>query len=545
MLAQFARKPLARWGAVAAIFIIVLLWSSGAPDNISFPRIGTSTPAPKGPQTEGGLTNAGGDGRDKLEVPNVVANPSVPDVVLDTRPNEQDAHHFPEQPALEETPDHGTTDTSSEKDSSKQTSGQGTPNFPTASSSGQFQHADEYLSHFQSILTESPMSIKQTKTTCHWDSIDDVDFQYADDSEWVQMDRSDAEIAERQKHWHDFVKNDMIPYSDVADKFNGKGIVVCAGNERSMYRLMVLLRMLLHLESKLPVEVHYYGDGELSPENRENLKKIYPNLYFNDLEGPDVILNTKHENFWINYNVKLASLLNSRFAEPMLLDSDNVPVSDPMKLYESDTYQTFGTVFWPDIARTRPQNPMWAITNTPCRPDEYEMESGQLLVDKKRFWYHLQLAAWFGHQDYYQKFLLGDKDCFRFAWHALKTPYGRPARWLTSVGFVQRPSSEPPWPQQRPEVSAGQEDEKEKYSGGPKSKYCGHSFGQHYPDGIDAPIQFMHGGLLKTLNNEQIIHSREHGHGLFGAYKQSVKADIVRTSPFPKLPSKLPLTSLP
>ena len=103
--------------------------------------------------------------------------------------------------------------------------------------------------------------------------------------------------------------------------------------------------------------------------------------------------------------------------------------------------------------------------------DEYEQESGQLLVDKRRFFYHLQLAAWFDNEhsrnEYYRQILLGDKDLFRFAWHALQTQYGTPAKWLTSVGTF--------------------------YEDG---YYCGHSFAQHHPD--DGRVAFMHGGLVKV-----------------------------------------------
>ncbi|KAF2764172.1 hypothetical protein EJ03DRAFT_302492 [Teratosphaeria nubilosa] len=498
MLAQLGR-PAARWIAVAAVLLILLVWHTGPPDNLSIPRFGTSSPPATGPKTEGVVTGATGDGRQHMEVPNVVANPSRPDVVLDTRPDAQDADKFPDQPTAEQ--------------SAWQEAQQ-----------AQSQQADSYLEHFKRIVEEPPMSVKDTKATCHWTDIKDVDFQFGDDADWVVQDRSDAEIAAHQKEWHDFVKSGLIPYETVAPKFSGKGIVVCAGNERSLLRLQVLLRMLGHLQSKVPVEVHYFGDEELSEYNRTDLQGMYPNTFFNDLNGPDVILSTKHENFWINYNVKTASLLNSRFAEPLLMDSDNVPVSDPAGLWTSESYKNFGTVFWPDIARTRKENPMWAITNTPCKPDEYEQESGQLLVDKRRFWYHLQLAAWFGHQDYYQKFLLGDKDCFRFAWHALKTPYGRPARWLTSVGYVGRPKGEPDFPHEMPPSEF--DDSMSKYQGGVKSTYCGHSFGQHHPDGVNAPIQFVHGGLLKTLDNARIIHMREHG-GFFSAYKASSKASVI------------------
>ncbi|KAK4124409.1 glycosyltransferase family 71 protein [Parathielavia appendiculata] len=99
--------------------------------------------------------------------------------------------------------------------------------------------------------------------------------------------------------------------------------------------------------------------------------------------------------------------------------------------------------------------------------DENEQESGQLMVGKRRYWYHLQLAAWLKNKqgEYYDKFLLGDKDMFSFAWHALKTDFGLPRKWLTSVGTRN------------------------------DGFYCGHTFAQHHPD--DRRIAFMHGGLTK------------------------------------------------
>ncbi len=155
------------------------------------------------------------------------------------------------------------------------------------------------------------------------------------------------------------------------------------------------------------------------------------------------------------------------------------------------TYKEYGTIFWPDIARSWPQNPAWAITNTPCKMDEYEQESGQLLVDKRRYWYHLQLAAWMNNVKgpYYSYILLGDKDTFRFAWHALKTKYGRPKKWITSVGSLN------------------------------DGYYCGHAFGQHHPD--NGQIAFLHGGTLKSIALEILRWNREKKGGIFRNYKRS------------------------
>jgi alpha 1,2-mannosyltransferase len=151
--------------------------------------------------------------------------------------------------------------------------------------------------------------------------------------------------------------------------------------------------------------MHYWGD-EMNEEKKNELLAIWPGLFFNDLTSPSNLLKTNHDEvIRPNYQLKSAAVMNSRFAEPLLLDSDNIPVLDPESLYESSVYQEYGTLFWPDIARTRPNNPMWAITNTPCRMDEYEQESGQLIIDKRKYFYHLQLAVWFNnnHSDYYNE----------------------------------------------------------------------------------------------------------------------------------------------
>jgi alpha 1,2-mannosyltransferase len=229
----------------------------------------------------------------------------------------------------------------------------------------------------------------------------------------------------------------------------------------------------------------------MTNESKKNISSMWQRMYFNDLSKPFNIIKTNHDGFDNNYQLKTAAVINSRFAEPLLLDSDNIPIVPPESLYESSIYKEYGTLFWPDIARTRPNNPMWAITNTECRMDEYEQESGQLIVDKRKYFYHLQLAAWFNkdHAEYYQKFLLGDKDMFRFAWHALKTKYGSPKKWLTSVGTIS------------------------------DGYYCGHSFAQHHPD--DGRVAFLHGDLIKTMTKEVIAWQRESRGGFFQVYKRS------------------------
>lgn len=202
--------------------------------------------------------------------------------------------------------------------------------------------------------------------------------------------------------------------------------------------------------------------------------------------------------------MELSHIILPPYERILIIILDNIPVIKPEEVFESETYKEYHTVFWPDIARTRPENPMWALTNTACRMDEYEQESGQVMVDKRRFWYHLQLAAWMNNQQagYYNTYLLGDKDTFRFAWHMLKTKFGRPHKWLTSAGTVNK------WDEKKPDGSVEH-----------RSTYCGYDFAQFHPDKGKNQVAFMHGGLLKTVHRELLLWNKQQG-GIFRHFKQ-------------------------
>lgn len=348
--------------------------------------------------------------------------------------------------------------------------------------------ADAFLPHFKAVTKMPKVTTEEANATCHWAEMEKANFDKARDWEWTKFNPSEEEVDLRRGQWQEFIDHDLMPYGPYKDRFKGRGIVIVAGNEKTLIRTRVIMRALRKLGSKIPIELHYW-DNEMNDQSKKEIIETYPNTYFNDLADSSNIFPTRYV-LTGNYQFKTAALLNSRFAEPLLLDSDNIPVIDPEELWDSTIYKEYGTLFWPDITRTRPNNPIWAITNTHCRMGEYEQESGQLLVDKRKFFYHLQLAAWLNnrHGDYYNGILLGDKDMFRFSWHALKTKYGFPPKWLTSVGTLH------------------------------DERYCGHTFAQHHPDGR---IAFMHGGLLKRYSKELLKWYRDNRGGVYQVYKRS------------------------
>ena len=360
-----------------------------------------------------------------------------------------------------------------------------------AKNAHQLPNADGFFRHFKAVLEMPYMTLAQAKSGCNWNVSEEINFQFDANVDWNQKNRPEEEIENKREQWQNFVKNDMLslPYRDHQHRFNGRGIVVIAGDGKTLIRVDMLLKALVKLRTQLPVEIHYY-DMEMSKESRANLTSMWPEIYFNDLSAPTNVVKTAYGLLeGRNYQFKTAALVNSRFAEPIMLDADNIPVIDPASLYESLAYKEYGTLFWHDIARTRPTNPMWAITNTKCRMNEYEQESGQLVVDKRKFYYHLLLSHFFASDPwYYGQILLGDKDLFRFSWHALKTKYGFPSKWVTSVGTLN------------------------------DGFYCGHTFAQHHPDGR---VAFMHAGLLKMMDKQVMKWQRETNGGVYQVYKRS------------------------
>jgi len=364
------------------------------------------------------------------------------------------------------------------------------------------ESANDFLPHFAATVELKNVTMAEAKATCTWTAEDRMNYQFGEtlneegwvNASWTVRERKDWELEAPRAIWQNWVRNEMLPFDAYKDRFSGKGIIIVGGNGRTIPRIKVILKALIHLKSQIPVEFHYFG-AEMTDEIRQELLALYPRSFFNDLSHEDNVIHTKHVSLFINYHLKTAAVINSRFAEPLLLDSDNIPTIRPEELYESAEYKKYGTVFWPDMSRTRPNNPVWAITNTQCKMNEWEQESGQMLVDKRKFFYHLQLAAWLNnvHGQYWNNFILGDKDMFRFSWHALKTPYGTPRKWLTSVGLAS-------------ELPSG------------KSFFCGHTFAQHHPD--NGQIAFLHGGTLKTVSRQVLEYSRKERGGTFQAYKR-------------------------
>ena len=218
-----------------------------------------------------------------------------------------------------------------------------------------------------------------------------------------------TEIRKLRKEWKDFLKN----IGPCPSTLQGKGIVMCAGGIGYFTCCWVAIHMIRRSGCQLPIEVWYVGN-ELSEEIKTAITPLQVTcIDVNDYPGVPSP----------GYSLKPFAIINSSFKEVLYLDADNVSVRNPEELFVSKEYQQTGAVFWPDFWKTTKENPIWAIIGSNDF-DMKEQESGQVLINKEKCWSALNLCMFFNaRHEVYHKLLLGDKDTFKFAWMACKTPF--------------------------------------------------------------------------------------------------------------------------
>jgi len=204
-----------------------------------------------------------------------------------------------------------------------------------------------------------------------------------------------------------------------ADRFDGRGIVICAGGVRMFTCAWVLLSILRQkLGCRLPIQLWHLGAAELSPAMRLLLATLDVELI--DAEAVKVRNPARIEDGW---QLKPFALMHSRFAEALLLDADQVPILNPAAWFDWPEFRETGAVFWPDIIDLRADNPIWEACGLPAERTT-SFESGQLLIDKRRHWRALQATLHLNEEaEYYYRLVYGDKDTFLLGWKLTASRY--------------------------------------------------------------------------------------------------------------------------
>jgi len=218
-----------------------------------------------------------------------------------------------------------------------------------------------------------------------------------------------------------------------------KGIVmsVYPGLILSVYSILHLLR---HDHGcTLPIELWSIpGELDVDPKasaDRQQQQKQEAVLLQHILQQlPNIthriLPTTKDAKDISGFMIKPYSIVYSHFDQVLWLDADNVPVRDPSYLFDTPQYQSTGTLFYKDYWQPKQsifdldeESLVWELLGVPPTQD-FEMESGQLLLDKRQdltvraLSIVMYLATtfdsrWIGPL----RLLWGDKDLFRMAWY--------------------------------------------------------------------------------------------------------------------------------
>jgi hypothetical protein len=225
-------------------------------------------------------------------------------------------------------------------------------------------------------------------------------------------------------------------------RFDGRGIVVCAGGKRYFTCAWVLITILRKVHrTTLPIQVWHLGRREMSEEMAILLSE--EGIEIVDAEAVVAQHPARISGGW---PLKPYAMAQCRFREVLLLDADTVPLVDPAAAFAWHEYLDSGLLLWPDRVDIKAANPVWARFGLEPA-DHASVDSGVLLADKARVWDILDLAVALNeHSDDLYDMIHGDKDTFLLAARLLGRRFGMvrhrpfPLEW----DMVQRdPAGEP------------------------------------------------------------------------------------------------------
>ena len=258
-----------------------------------------------------------------------------------------------------------------------------------------------------------------------------------------------------------------------------------AGGRRYFVNAYLSIRVLReHLHCTLPIEVFHLND-ELPQEAVDYMESAFSDVDLVNLSQlPDVPPNLDIQ----GYPVKAFAILMSSFEEVLFLDVDNFPLVDPAGVFELADYLRDGALFWPDNCQYFSSRiEAWDVFGLPrpaswpqfedgannkqtdtCSPAEpTEIESGQIVINKRRAWRGLYMTAFVSrfYNAFFRALFANDKNVYQFAFNTTATPFALVAKHPFGIGLE----------------AAGY--------------FCGNSFGQRHPQ--SGVILFVHRGATK------------------------------------------------
>jgi protein O-GlcNAc transferase len=203
----------------------------------------------------------------------------------------------------------------------------------------------------------------------------------------------------------------------------GQGIVIIGGGAY-LPSAYIAIRHLRSLGCGLPIQLWCLNSAEIPPF----WSKISSPLEVETVDARRIEFANDFPRLG-GYECKVHAIVSCPFEQVLLLDADNIPLQNPAFLFESPQLAAYGQVFWPDFLyppghKFAIRSRAWADLKLPPQ-NGIELESGQLLIDRKRWWENLQIsrAMNVASTQVYNNWTWGDKDTFTLAWELGGKPY--------------------------------------------------------------------------------------------------------------------------
>lgn len=294
------------------------------------------------------------------------------------------------------------------------------------------------------------------------------------------------------------------------------GIVIPAGNNNVRFAAHLISSLRNVLNSELPIQIVYAGDGDLSAANRHFLSELVASSgqaldFLNILTVFDDSTLKLREGGWA---IKPFAVLGSRFEKVILLDSDAVFLQKPEALLDHPGFQRSGALLfrdrllWQHAFSDRHQwwhsqikRPSGELNTSLVWTQEYaeEGDSGVVVVDKSRTDVFMGLLhiCWQNSNDVREeityKITYGDKETWWMGFELAGSSYEMEKHYGAIVGWETEIESE----------SENSEDEVQSRADRSTKKVC--SFVIAHVDEQDKLIWY-NGGLLKNKKIAEMKH---------------------------------------
>lgn len=192
-----------------------------------------------------------------------------------------------------------------------------------------------------------------------------------------------------------------------------RGIVICAGGPVMLVNAYVLVRILRDtLHCDLPIEIWHMGRAEMPGFLSDTFTAM-------GCDVRDAFSTATEEDSYCpcdGWQLKTHALLSTRFSQVLMLDADQVPVTDPAVVFDWPEMQNTGALFWPDLVELSDENPVWHLVGLEPR-NVRSVESGQICIDRQQHWYALCVADEINRRaGMFYSLIYGDKDSFLLSW---------------------------------------------------------------------------------------------------------------------------------